>query len=89
MDENGYIQKAKAPSYFLEGMLSNVPNQLFGGQFSATFENAIGWLKKANSQGLLCANGIHWLVRDGHHVCWKSSDYQSYLGAAEKFWDEW
>ncbi|MFC6489130.1 hypothetical protein [Nitratireductor sp. GCM10026969] len=45
MIEQGYINDGLAPSYFLEGMLSNVPTQHFVASRQQTFENYMHWLQ--------------------------------------------
>lgn len=77
-----------APSYFLEGMLWNVPSQLFTGSYQTTFENYINWLGDANYMDLTCANGIHWLLREGHPVCWQKGKFDAFRVAAIQYWKQ-
>ena len=70
MIDCGFIEDGLAPSYFLEGMLSNVPTQNFVSSRQQTFENYMHWLQTAPTESMTCANGIHYLLRDGHSVCW-------------------
>jgi hypothetical protein len=51
----GYLAEGVAPSYFLEGMLYNVPNNLFGPTYEDTCVNAINWLAKCDRDKLVCA----------------------------------
>lgn len=78
----GVIADGVAPSYFLEGMLSNVPVHLYGGSYGDTLANAIRWLEAADRSQLTCANGMHWLLRDGYPVCWREASYNNFLSAA-------
>ena len=87
MIDRGLIKAGLAPSYFLEGMLSNVPTQNFVASRQLTFENYMNWLQTAATGDMTCANGIHYLLRDGHSVCWNVEDYNTFRARAIQFWD--
>jgi hypothetical protein len=89
MVNQGYIREGVAPSYFLEGMLWNIPGEVFSLNFGDTFLRTQLWLNQIDASMLQCANGMHWLIRDGEPVCWNISDYQTFLSASNKFWREW
>ncbi|MBY5545982.1 nucleotidyltransferase [Rhizobium leguminosarum] len=88
MIENGWLQEGVAPSYFLEGMLSNVPNSLFGNGYQQTviscFNHIYGMQDKSQ---LTCANGIHYLVRPGHSVCWSPDHHATFMEAFKNHWN--
>lgn len=86
MIDDGMIDKGLAPSYFLEGLLYNVPNQLFTMPYSSTVSNSINYILSADRTQFTCANGIHWLLRDGHSVCWSPANYEVYMSQLRKFW---
>lgn len=47
----------KAPSYYIEGLLYNVPDAKFGASFGDTFVNCINWVNsEADKSKLLCPN---------------------------------
>jgi hypothetical protein len=87
MVDRGYLGKGRAPSYFLEGMLSNVPDGQYGSSYQACVTNAINWLHKCDPGKLTCANGLHWLVRDNTHVSWRRADFDAHLKAVTDFWN--
>jgi hypothetical protein len=87
MIAKGYLAEGIAPSYFLEGMLYNVPNNQFGGRYADTCANALNWLHKCNRDTLLCANERYYLLRTNSQVCWNPEDFETYLAAAIKFWN--
>jgi hypothetical protein len=62
--DDGLINGGSAPSYFLEGLLYNVPNDKFGTKFIDTFVAAMTWVLQAKRSDLLCANEQNFLVRD-------------------------
>ncbi|WP_447761866.1 nucleotidyltransferase domain-containing protein [Sphingopyxis panaciterrae] len=86
MIDKGYIVEGIAPSYFLEGMLYNVPTYNFFGSFGDSFEGYVEWLSSCNTQELLCANERHYLIRDGARVCWNLPNFRSTLSALQSFW---
>ncbi|SDP79043.1 hypothetical protein SAMN04488512_1482 [Sulfitobacter litoralis] len=88
MIDLGRLKGDVAPSYFLEGMLWNAPDHLFTNSYQSTFENYINWLDDANYMDLTCANGIHWLLRDGHPVCWRKEKFDAFRVAAVQYWNQ-
>lgn len=89
MIDNGYLKAGVAPLYFLEGMLSNVPTQNFVASRQQTFENYMHWLQTCPTGDLTCANGIHYLRRDGHSVCWNVADFITFRASATLFYNQW
>ena len=58
-----------APSYFIEGLLLNVPQGKFGGTYAATVENTYTWISDNAPADYMCANGEHSLIRDNAQAC--------------------
>lgn len=85
----GLIEKGEAPSYFLEGMLSNVPDSEFSHNFGQSFLNAIVWLNNCNPRELTCVNDLHYLIRDNADVCWNLADFNKTRSALWRLWDQW
>ena len=83
------IQKGTAPSYFIEGLLYNVPDDKFGKTYEDTAVEAINWLLKADRTKLLCANERYYLVRDSVHNCWPTADCESFMSGIVKLWKDW
>lgn len=89
MIDDGYIADGVAPSYFMEGMLWNVPAAHFGKSYENSFVNTYNWVLKADKTKLACANNLFWLVRDNSHNCWPTANFDTYLAAANKYWNDW
>ncbi|ODA68718.1 hypothetical protein A7A08_00550 [Methyloligella halotolerans] len=87
MIETGFLAKGIAPSYFLEGMLYNVPNEIFSGTYTDMLVNCFNWLVQADRTKLTCANELHWLVRDGSPTSWPIANFTAFFGAARQFWE--
>lgn len=89
MIEDGYLVDGVAPSYFIEGMLWNVPNSMFGTSFENSFVNSFNWVIDSDKTQLACANDLYWLIRDGGGNCWKPADFETYISAVKKYWNDW
>lgn len=87
MVDDGLIRKEQAPSYFIEGLLSNVPNAAFTGAYTDMFVAAYNWVIAANQGALTTASGLHWLVLDGTPTSWPAADYSAFLAAVKLAWD--
>jgi hypothetical protein len=89
MIDNKMIEEGLAPSYYLEGMLYNVPIEKFGKSYADTVSNCLNWLWTAKREDLICANGMFFLLRDGSQVMWSPSAFEEFLQAAVRLWNEW
>jgi hypothetical protein len=89
MIKDGYIKEGVAPSYFLEGMLYNVPTDKFGGSYDDTIVSAINWVLKCDRSRLLCANEQYYLCHPNSPVTWRAENLQIYLDAVVKYWNDW
>jgi hypothetical protein len=89
MIERGIIKAGTAPSYFLEGMLSNVPPEHFSANRQKTVEACWGWINTCDHASLTCANGIHPLVRDNLSTSWALQDYIEFLEGVGTLWTQW
>lgn len=88
MVKDGWLADGVAPSYFLEGMLWNVPSQYFTNSFQQTFENYLPWLDRHDlTHQLTCANNLHWLIRDGCQICWNTNDFTTFIRSAWHYWN--
>jgi hypothetical protein len=86
---DGKIKSGTAPSYFIEGMLHNVPVDQFGASYENTVDKCWGWLNGASAADLMCANGIHPLVRDNTHTSWPIQGYLDFMSETQKLWLQW
>lgn len=89
MVEAGEFEKSLAPSYFIEGMLWNVPPDKFGTSYADTFAAAINWLMKADKTKLVTASQRHYLLRNNSPVCWNEADFDKFLEVCVKWWNDW
>lgn len=89
MVRDGVISPGLAPSYYLEGLLYNVPDSKFGTTYEDTVVDALNWLIDADRASLVCANNMYWLFGGVPHVCWSMQDFESFLRALVPFWKTW
>ena len=87
--DDGAIAGGSAPSYFLEGLLYNVPNDKFGKSYGDTFVEAINWILQADHSQFVCANEEYYLARDSVAECWPCANCNGFLDAAAKLWNDW
>ena len=78
-----------APSYHLEGLLYNVPNDKFNAGYEDCFINAINWIKKADRSKFVSANEQYYLLWEDSPVTWRASKCDEFLAAAVKLWNQW
>jgi hypothetical protein len=88
MIKKGLLKEGVAPSYYIEGMLWNVHNNEYVATYAGTVLNCLTWLHHADRTQLLCAHQLRWLVRDGVTHSWPTANFDQYLKAAIKFWND-
>jgi hypothetical protein len=88
--EDGLIAKGSAPSYYVEGLLYNVPNDQFVGDYQDIFLNVLNWLYATKDRSkLVCANEQYYLLRDNSPTCWACADGDNFIKASIKLWNDW
>ncbi|WP_109354057.1 nucleotidyltransferase [Sphingorhabdus sp. EL138] len=89
MIQDGYIAAGLAPSYFVEGMLYNVPATYFGTSYEDSVVGCINWLLGSDKAKLVCANKQYFLLHPTSPVTWRAENLDAFLSAAVRFWKEW
>lgn len=85
--EDGKLNKDTAPSYYIEGMLWNVPSDKFGKSYGDTFCNCVRWLYQTDRTKLTCANEQYWLLGNSN-VQWSATNCDLFLDALVRLWKE-
>ena len=83
------IEPGLAPSYYIEGLLYNVPNEHFGKSYRDTFYNSMQWLLKTDRSLFVCANERYKLLYENSPVTWRDSKCTRFLDSLVKLWDNW
>ena len=90
MIDDGLIAKGSAPSYYIEGLLYNLPNEEFVGDSQDIFLNILKWLYKTQDRTeFVCANEQYYLLRDNSHTCWAVADGSNFINGVIKLWNDW
>ena len=71
MIDLGRIPDGLAPSYFIEGLLYNVPSNQFVVGYQDTIVNVLNWIVSADRSGFLCANEQYFLCHPTSPVTWR------------------
>lgn len=87
MNEKKLLAEGLAPSYFIEGMLSNVPNDKFTGDYGDMWVACFNWVVTADASKLATGSDLHWLVRDNTNVCWPLDNFHTFTAALKKYWE--
>ena len=90
MVDDGLIKAGIAPSYYIEGLLYNVPSDRLTLSYQDCVVNTLNWYRQeASKTDLVCANEQYYLLRDGYHTCWTQANCDAFVEAAVKLWNEW
>ena len=86
------IKVGSAPSYFIEGLLYNVPLEKFTKNYQNSVVNILNWylsLNEDQKKNLVCANEMYYLLRDSSQVCWNLVDCDNFINTAIDIWNKW
>lgn len=83
------IASGVAPSYYLEGLLYNVPDDKFTTSYVDCFTNCINWIHESDRSKFVCANEQYYLRRDNSPVTWRASKCDVFIAAAVELWNQW
>lgn len=87
---DGQLDAGTAPSYYLEGLLYNVPSDKFGKSYCDCFVNAMNWIQnEADKDKLVCANEQYYLLWENSHTSWEKANAEAFLNAAIEAWNDW
>lgn len=88
MTENSLIDEDCAPSYFIEGLFYNVPDDKFGLSYEDTICNCVNWLFAADWSQFICPNGQS-LLFGSRSEQWAENKGREFLNVLAKIWKEW
>jgi hypothetical protein len=87
--DDGIIDEGLAPSYYLEGLLYNVPSDCFGVSYQSSFFKCFNQIYEADRSKFVCANEQYLLLDDDADVSWTSAKCNEFLDAASDLWNGW
>ena len=85
--EKKVITKDDAPSYFIECLLYNVPDNLFAPKLAPTYTSILDWLQKAKLQDFQCQNGEVPLFGSGREQR-SVKKARGFAKAMQELWEE-
>lgn len=88
LEDKNYISKNLAPSYFLECLLYNVPNNNFGNSYRDVFCNVVNWLNMANLEIFVCQNKQLELFGNTPEQ-WSTDNAKSVIQKLIELWNNW
>jgi hypothetical protein len=88
--DDGTLQKGDAPSYFIEGLLYNVPAEKFSGTYAEMVYNILKWFHdNPDRTKFVCVNERYYLLRDNNSVCWPIANGAKFINAVTNLWNNW
>jgi hypothetical protein len=85
---DGFLAPGVAPSYYIEGLLYNVPDWAFvGPDLDGAFRSVFNEVANANRRTYRCTNELYTLLDGPPHVTWNSGSCDEYLEAVRDYWD--
>jgi hypothetical protein len=85
---DGIISDGVAPSYYIEGLLYNVPNDKFGRNYVDSFCNCFNWVLQTDKSKLTCANEMYFLLGNTG-VQWSPINCDLFLNGLAGLWNNW
>lgn len=89
MIEADFLEEGVAPSYYIEGLLYNVPPDKFTYTYSETFVNSINWIFQTDRDRFVCANQHYPLCDQYSPVTWRAEQRDKFIDAAIRLWNTW
>lgn len=87
--EDGVVQAGVAPSYYIEGLLYNVPAGHFGKSYAESMFQALVYLSQSDKSRFRCPNGQYPLLDGNTDVTWNTKDCKAYVTALIELWSQW
>jgi hypothetical protein len=88
--DDGVLGESVAPSYFIEGLLYNVPNDKFTGTYGNMVYNVLKWLQDTTDRSkFLCVNERYLLFFENNPMCWTPANGNQFINAVINCWNNW
>ena len=88
MIENHLIPEENACSYFIENLLFNVPDNLYGESYEKTFYNIVTWLIDSDLSRCICQNQQNQLFGAGPEQ-WEMEKALYFIDGLKNLWNRW
>ncbi|HBA45629.1 hypothetical protein A2W67_00930 [Candidatus Nomurabacteria bacterium RIFCSPLOWO2_02_40_28] len=86
--EKGLLSEETAPSYFLQSLVYNVPNEMFTGDNNTAVFNILKYLNEHDISSFVTQSNQHQLFGTSKHQ-WNITDANTTINALVNLWDNW
>lgn len=86
--DRGGLGSGVSPSYFLQCLLFNVPDEQFGGSYQQSYAKVLDWLNGRDLSGFVCQNGEVPLFGTSRQQ-WSTSNARVTINKLTDLWKEW
>lgn len=86
--DNEVLEEGVAPSYFVECLLYNAPDEVFGGTFQESYFNLLKWMQASRPEEMLCQNEQLPLFGDAPEQ-WSVENFKAFRSALIEQWNGW
>jgi hypothetical protein len=86
---DGVIVAGVAPSYYIEGLLYNVPDPNFGTDYATSVLNCLRYLTQADRTTFVCANEQYRLLDGNADVTWNTPHCNAFINGMVNLWNQW
>ncbi len=84
----GYSDVNAAPSYFIDCLIWNVPDNQFGPTYRDTYCNLVNYLNASDFGGFMCRNGLVPLFGSSQEQ-WTQGSARAFITALIRLWNNW
>lgn len=88
LESSGRISADLAPSYFVECLLYNAPDQAFNHRLDETYCSIVNWIANSDLERLTCQNGQQALFGPSPEQ-WSAADAKTFSGQLVSLWNDW
>lgn len=88
LEATGRISSVLAPSYFVECLLYNAPDNAFQSRFQDTYCAIVNWMVQSNFDKLVCQNEQQWLFGPSPEQ-WSVKDAKELGSQLVSLWNNW
>lgn len=74
-------------SYYIEGLLWNVPTSYFGASYQQTLANCLNFIRSSDQRELKCANNLRPLIGEDRPDALPSSNFNLFISKVIEFWN--
>lgn len=85
----GFLAEGNAPSYYIEGLLYNLPDNYFVADYATGVNAILNFLATADRSAFTCANGFHILHGDDPDLQWTKLKGDQFILALRVLWNTW